>query len=89
MMMKMMKKIIALTQSIFKLGPPDFSWKQIQIVPTDDDDNNSNNDDDDDDDDGDDGDHCDNYNCEDDGDDDDDDYKMSPLTVERHLYKDV
>ena len=27
MMMKMRKKIIALTQSIFKLGPPDFAWK--------------------------------------------------------------
>jgi len=27
MMMKMRKKIIAVTQSIFKLGPPDFAWK--------------------------------------------------------------
>ena len=35
--------IIAATQSIFKLGPPDFAWKQIQIISTDD-----NNDDDDD-----------------------------------------
>ena len=27
MMIKMMKIIIAVTQSIYKLGPPDFSWK--------------------------------------------------------------
>ena len=27
MMMKMMKIIIAVTQSIYKLGPPDFAWK--------------------------------------------------------------
>ena len=27
MMMKMMKIIIAVSQSIFKLGPPDFAWK--------------------------------------------------------------
>ena len=27
MMRKIRKIIIALTQSIFKLGPPDFSWK--------------------------------------------------------------
>ena len=27
MMMKMMRMIIALTQAIFKLGPPDFSRK--------------------------------------------------------------
>ena len=27
MMIMMMKMIIALTQSIFKLGPPDFVWK--------------------------------------------------------------
>ena len=27
MMMKMMKMIIAVTQSIFKLGPPDFAWE--------------------------------------------------------------
>ena len=33
MMMKM-KKIIALTQLIFKLGPPDFAWKWIYIIPT-------------------------------------------------------
>ena len=35
---------MAVTQSIFKLEPPDFAWKQIQIISTDD------NDDDDDDD---------------------------------------
>ena len=34
MMIMMMKMIIAITQSIFKLGPPDFLWKQIQIIPT-------------------------------------------------------
>ena len=27
MMIMMMKIIIAVTQSIFKLGPPDFAWK--------------------------------------------------------------
>ena len=27
MMIMMMKMIIALTQSIFKLGPPDLAWK--------------------------------------------------------------
>ena len=33
MMMKMIKKmIIAVTQSIFKLGPRDFAWKQIKII---------------------------------------------------------
>ena len=32
-MMKMMKIIIALTQAIFKLGPPDFTWKYIHIIP--------------------------------------------------------
>ena len=26
MMIMMMKKIIAVTQSILKLGPPDFAW---------------------------------------------------------------
>ena len=30
--------IIAVTQSIFKLEPPDFAWKQIQIISADDDD---------------------------------------------------
>ena len=43
------------------LEPPDFAWKQIQIVPTDDDDEYDNNDDDDYDDDGDDDDE--DYNC--------------------------
>ena len=50
--------IIAVTQSIFKLGPPDFAWKQIQIISNiyddddhDDDEDNDDNDDDDDDDD--------------------------------------
>ena len=33
MMMKMIKMIIALIQSIFKLGPPDFAWKYIHIIP--------------------------------------------------------
>ena len=37
--------IIAVTQSIFKLGHPDFAWKQIQIL------SNIDEDDDDDDDD--------------------------------------
>ena len=32
----MMKMNIAITQSIFKLGPLDFAWKQIQIISTDD-----------------------------------------------------
>ena len=27
MMIKMIKMIIALTESIFKLGPPDLAWK--------------------------------------------------------------
>ena len=37
MMMMMMTKTtttVALTQSIFKLGPPDFAWKQIYIIST-------------------------------------------------------
>ena len=46
--MMMIMIIIAVTQSIFKLGRPDFAWKQIQII------SNIYNDDDDDDDDGDD-----------------------------------
>ena len=33
-MIMMMKMIIAVTQSIFKLGPPDFAWKFIYIIPT-------------------------------------------------------
>ena len=33
MMMKMMKMIIDLTQAILKLGPPDFAWKYIHIIP--------------------------------------------------------
>ena len=32
MMMKMIKIIIAVTQSIFKLGLPDFARQQIQII---------------------------------------------------------
>ena len=34
MMIMMMKIIIAVTQSIFKLGPPDFTWEYIFIIPT-------------------------------------------------------
>ena len=33
MMMMMMKVIIDLTQAILKLGPPDFVWKYIHIIP--------------------------------------------------------
>ena len=33
---------MAVTQSIFKLEPPDFAWKQIQIISTDDNDDNDN-----------------------------------------------
>ena len=29
----MMKVIIDLTQAILKLGPPDFAWKYIHIIP--------------------------------------------------------
>ena len=29
MLIMMMNMIIAVTQSIFKLGPPDFAWKKI------------------------------------------------------------
>ena len=49
----MMKTNIAVTQSIFKLGRPDFAWKQIQIISNiyDDDDDDDDGDDDDDDDD--------------------------------------
>ena len=32
MMIMMLMMIIAITQSISKLGPPDFAWKQIQII---------------------------------------------------------
>ena len=39
---------LGITQSFFMLEPPDFAWKQIYIVPTDDDDENDDNDDDDD-----------------------------------------
>ena len=38
-----------ITQPLFKLGPPDFAWQQIQVIPTDDDDDGDdydNNDDD-------------------------------------------
>ena len=45
-MMKMI--IIAVTQSIFKLGPQDFSGKKIQIIYKDIDDDDNNNDGDDD-----------------------------------------
>ena len=34
MMIMMMKIIIAVTQSIFKLEPPDFTWEYIFIIPT-------------------------------------------------------
>ena len=37
---------MAVTQSIFKLEPPDFAWQQIQIISTDDDDDDNDNDDD-------------------------------------------
>ena len=36
----LMMMIISVTQSIFKLGPPDCVWKQIQIIPNDDKDDN-------------------------------------------------
>ena len=45
-MMIMIMMIIAVTQSILKLGPPDFAWKQIQIDIDDDDDNDDVDDDD-------------------------------------------
>ena len=34
MIMMMIMMIIAVTQSIFKLRPPDFAWKQIYIIST-------------------------------------------------------
>ena len=34
MMMKITK--MAITQPILKIGPPDFAWDQIYIIPTDD-----------------------------------------------------
>ena len=34
MMIMMMKMIIALTKSIFKLGPPDLARNYVQIIPT-------------------------------------------------------
>ena len=40
---------MAITWPIFKLGPPDFAWKQIQIIPTDDDKDINDTDDNDDD----------------------------------------
>ena len=43
MMMKMTK--MAITRSIFKLGPPDFVWEYTQIMPMDDDDDYNNDDD--------------------------------------------
>ena len=61
MLIMMIKMIIAVSQSISKLGPPDFAWKQIQIIDIDDnDDVDYNNDDDDDDNDSDDNDNDDN-----------------------------
>ena len=41
---------MAVTQPIFKLEPPDFSWQQIQIISTDDNDDDDNDNDSDDDD---------------------------------------
>ena len=32
MMIMMIKMIIAVTQSILKLGPPDFAWNKIQMI---------------------------------------------------------
>ena len=63
MTMMIIMIIIAVTQLIFKLGPPDFAWKQIQIISNiyDDDDDDDEDDDDDDEDD------------DDDDDEDDDD----------------
>ena len=43
--MKMTK--MAITRSIFKLGPPDFVWEYTQIMLMDDDDDYNNDDDDD------------------------------------------
>ena len=40
---------MAITQPVFKLGPPDFAWEQIYVIPTDnhnDDDDYNNNDND-------------------------------------------
>ena len=34
MMVMMIKMIIAASQSIFKLGPPDFAWKYVWIILT-------------------------------------------------------
>ena len=48
--MIMMKTQIAIILPIFKLGPPDFAWLQIQIVPTNDDGEDDDDDDDNDDD---------------------------------------
>ena len=39
--MIMMKTKMAITQSIFKLEPQDFTWQQIQIILTDDDDDDN------------------------------------------------
>ena len=62
MMMMMIMIILVVTQSILKLGPPNFAWKQIQIIfnKNDDDDND---DDDDDDDNDNDNDGKDDYSC--------------------------
>ena len=49
MMIMMIKMIIAVTQSILKLAPPDFAWKYIQIISNKNDDNDGDNDDGDDD----------------------------------------
>ena len=39
---------MAITQLIFKVGPPDLAQQQIQKIPTDDDDNDDDDNDDDD-----------------------------------------
>ena len=44
--MMMIMIIIAVTQSILKLEPPDFAWNQIQIISNKNDDDDDNNDDD-------------------------------------------
>ena len=48
MMIMMMKMIIAVTQSILKLGPPNFAWNQVQIISNSDDDYDDYDDDNDD-----------------------------------------
>ena len=36
---------MGITQSFFKIGPPNFAWKQIYIIPTDGDNHDADNDD--------------------------------------------